>query len=75
MYNLKSSEKLFNEWKRLGFDVQRVGDIVQNDIEINDEDIERFARDLDSLLLKITALGAQTVVHIIEKTVKAAEDL
>lgn len=73
MYNIKSNEKLFNKWKRLGFDIQLMGDIAQNDMKINDEDIARFARDLDALILKFTALGMETVNYI--ETAVKAEDL
>lgn len=62
MYKLNSNEDLFNDWNQLGTNIQRLRNIVQNDVELPGLEIEGW--------VKATKIVQQELNDMIMKTQK-----
>jgi len=64
MYKVKANEKLFNEWKRLGYLIQGMGSVVQNYNELDSECFDRFSSDCKALVSSLKDLTEETISYV-----------
>lgn len=56
----KANKELFDRWNSLGEIVKSNSAIVQNDLELDDEEIEQFTKEVGGLLFDIAVLAGET---------------
>jgi len=64
---IKANEYLFNEWKKLGYEITNLSSMVQNDMEISDEELIDWYNKCKNASCRIKYLYEETYKEAIYK--------
>lgn len=63
MIEIKGNKKLFEKWNSLGYKIQLMRNIAQNDMEVSQEEIDSWFELVNSLRLDLYNLTEATIGH------------